>query len=1794
MLRGGYLRLPHTLAAAVGLSHAGAGSSTPKPTNMQLRLKCDGAGFVDATLSATPGDAVGGLVCKLQGLGGWMAAHGVAEGDQMRLSFKPPGDFTLTHAAASGQPHAQGQEPGQQESRQEAAATAEARKAEAAAGPQAKASEARPVAQPPQPRASPEEEEGRGSEREDDDELVTEDDEEEEEEEERRPGSLGTGRMARSAAAPAVPRPAPAAPRPGQRLSVVLPRYVPPPTPKARTQRPPPEDASASRALTERQQVTKLLKLSLQRARGAGSAGAAPVLPGAAGPGGSASARGVKRRSPVGAAGGGADAAGQLRKKARPAAAADAVESTAGPACSGPHFDRVLQPSEVQDTGAVYRVHLPNSLFRDGGMFASVFPEGDMRLALRDVDSGRTWEARFVQARSAWRLGPFPGLRVTAGDVLRFTPGAAVCPGAGEAQDPPQLSCQVQVLRNSPAPAAPAPAPSQPPPALAPAPSRSAPRPARPAGPKAPQASSAPGPGSGAAEQAASVAITVGKASVSTGRLSMTVPVLRFLGLTKADLPADKRRIPLAVRDGTAAGRPAMLEASVACYDPNWWLCGLGAWLRGLKAEQGDAVILNRLPKAAGGGYQLTLRRGGGAPTASGAEGPATAAAPGGSKLPPTPSKSPSLAEALLATARAIAAGPGPSKAAKPSRPAAAPAPAASPSGQRNARGTGSHAPAPTEVRAAAEAADAEAGGEDADEPGTQRLRIGKSAFNKFHSVGCARPVRAFLLGDSSGTADAPKEPGEQKSIQFPLELRSEDGKVHRVRLVSYGPYAWSILGLRTWMDDTEARAGDYLVFRRPERDGESAYVFDIQLKRGPPEADVSEGGASQGAGVRPESAAGPRAKKRPAAGGPGSASAGGGSGGGAAGSPSKRGSSAGPLSPKSSKAAKPAASAGANAAAAEAAPAPAAVVSPPYDPRFGKPVSASEVMSLILGTSAAMLRPGGVFADFAQDVKTEGITLIEAGSSRRWTQVALTPKGSLLRFSRLRGLQLAVGDVVEYAPLPDAGPRTFQIRILSADRAGANGAGADVDAAQQPAATTGGPTGAALAAGGPSPSPVRPGSAGGNAGAAASEPSAALPSRASGGAGSGPPSAEAPPVLKQERRCAPPPGPVQADTARLPQDRRLAVLAQASSPEDPTTDTIATATASGAPWWEAGAATESGAHPGSSHEADVGKREGPAGNTEHLPASSVSHLHGYLPPGVPLPPLQPGELRLCGLTFHPDLAPSVRRVMQEWEASSSGGGCGLARCDPSTRQISIPGVDGDAGGSEAAASTASAAFSRHGLRRPILATRLARHLGIYTHWDAPLPSGPLPLSPDLVAPGPEPERGGAGLFARAGIKPSWVLGVVGGYVMPGAAAEAFAARGLRQGQHLQAAMTGRAGGSAEDADTAWGFLASSFRLRLPGLGPSPCGADGCELSMLGYGNEAALVNDPRRNPRAWAPGNDVGDEEGAAAQANCMVLPVSVRGLVLPVLVALRDIAPGEQLLRDYGAEWWRQLGDLWEVAEDAELGPARLLHGPSEEPAFLSAPAQPPSQRSQDAGATAAEPPRAEQGARERAPPSGGWRTGQLPGSGGGAHSTGDVRSVRSAERSERDLEALGSRGAGRGRGSRSPSGGRSRSRGRSGWELDTGGGRRPSSRGPGDSQGRSGQGPAGSRQYRSRSPPRLRSRSRSRSRSGEALNPGTAALIARTAAQALVPSRLTLRLGTVGGAALRDEARTRTSGHAAPRQAGGGAPKAVPGARRRAAGPLLHAAMAAATLQPAAHPRPDGLPIGPGAQSPGKSAP
>lgn len=52
----------------------------------------------------------------------------------------------------------------------------------------------------------------------------------------------------------------------------------------------------------------------------------------------------------------------------------------------------------------------------------------------------------------------------------------------------------------------------------------------------------------------------------------------------------------------------------------------------------------------------------------------------------------------------------------------------------------------------------------------------------------------------------------------------------------------------------------------------------------------------------------------------------------------------------------------------------------------------------------------------------------------------------------------------------------------------------------------------------------------------------------------------------------------------------------------------------------------------------------------------------------------------------------------------------------------------------------------------------------------------------------------------------------------------------------------------------------------------------GHKLCGLGYGNLAALVNDPRVNPWAWPPGNGVGADEdghqqpGTRLGASCAV----------------------------------------------------------------------------------------------------------------------------------------------------------------------------------------------------------------------------------------------------------------------------------------------------------------------------------
>ncbi|KXZ48086.1 hypothetical protein GPECTOR_30g181 [Gonium pectorale] len=330
--------------------------------------------------------------------------------------------------------------------------------------------------------------------------------------------------------------------------------------------------------------------------------------------------------------------------------------------------------------------------------------------------------------------------------------------------------------------------------------------------------------------------------------------------------------------------------------------------------------------------------------------------------------------------------------------------------------------------------------------------------------------------------------------------------------------------------------------------------------------------------------------------------------------------------------------------------------------------------------------------------------------------------------------------------------------------------------------------------------------------------------------------------------------------------------------------------------------------------QAAVGPLAAPPVPPQHQPAASIAHLHGYVPPSVDLPPLQPGQVRVCGLTFDAALAPAVASAQAAWLAGLSRE---LRFADPTRDQLA----------------PASAELDNR-VSRNVVVSKLARLLGLAGdngRPDAPLQEGPVVLE-GAMQPCGDPTRGGAGLQAARGIRRNEVLGVVGGYVMPAADTAVFRSAGVRYSRpEVANRLAAAVEGTQADVETAWSLLAGSFRMQLPaGLALTPPGegapADPTELSMMGYGNLMALVNDPRVDPRDWTRCNDV-DSQEAAGKANCAVVPVCVRGLVLPVLVALRDIAAGEQLLRDYGAGWWRDLADAWEVAEHDGLDVARLL---------------------------------------------------------------------------------------------------------------------------------------------------------------------------------------------------------------------------------------------------------------------------
>jgi len=86
-------------------------------------------------------------------------------------------------------------------------------------------------------------------------------------------------------------------------------------------------------------------------------------------------------------------------------------------------------------------------------------------------------------------------------------------------------------------------------------------------------------------------------------------------------------------------------------------------------------------------------------------------------------------------------------------------------------------------------------------------------------------------------------------------------------------------------------------------------------------------------------------------------------------------------------------------------------------------------------------------------------------------------------------------------------------------------------------------------------------------------------------------------------------------------------------------------------------------------------------------------------------------------------------------------------------------------------------------------------------------------------------------------------------------------------------------------------------------------------VCALLHGNETALINDARPDPLTQ-PMLDPTDP-----QPNVMVVEVEVGGWVFPFAVATADVGPGQELLLDYGQEYWE--GRRVELEAAAQRGP-------------------------------------------------------------------------------------------------------------------------------------------------------------------------------------------------------------------------------------------------------------------------------
>ncbi|MEW5299475.1 MAG: hypothetical protein WDW36_002490 [Sanguina aurantia] len=299
--------------------------------------------------------------------------------------------------------------------------------------------------------------------------------------------------------------------------------------------------------------------------------------------------------------------------------------------------------------------------------------------------------------------------------------------------------------------------------------------------------------------------------------------------------------------------------------------------------------------------------------------------------------------------------------------------------------------------------------------------------------------------------------------------------------------------------------------------------------------------------------------------------------------------------------------------------------------------------------------------------------------------------------------------------------------------------------------------------------------------------------------------------------------------------------------------------------------------------------------------------------PGT-LPAVAPGEVRVMGVTVHPSIAAGAHGIFQNAMVPDRIADSFDAEGDPDD-QIDAP----------AATVAAITALSQTKTKRnqKTIKVQIAQLCG---------------LTEDGCLLKPLPERIPAQkLLATEDLKLGDVVCPVGGYL---SWERAHREELVRCGQ--------RACGALHMPNRVFDLMTGMWHFSLPNLqfpGTTPESHPGLCLNALGYGNEAALVNDPAENPLAqfgqagvhhplWQGCESQAPSQQAAApgaenstlriKANCEIFIFTVREIPIPWLIVTAPIRKGEQLLRSYSPGFWAEFAALWDMAEGFVDDPA------------------------------------------------------------------------------------------------------------------------------------------------------------------------------------------------------------------------------------------------------------------------------